>query len=101
MNGEQQQPTPQRPERILGEYFNGFEVGLGPGDVVITLVRNNERRVLVNCTLTIARALSEALHDAVSAMENATGKPAPTLPELVAARQVLDAARKVKENEPQ
>lgn len=81
---------------MAGEYFNGFEIGLGPGDLIIGLLRNNDRRLVLNCSLTVAQALAEALLEAVNDMETATGTKAVTLAQLVEARPKLEEIHRRK-----
>ena len=80
--------------RVAAEYFNGFEIGIGPGDIVFVLMRNNERRIVLNCSLTIARGLAKGIIQAVESMEEATGFKSPSLEDLYAARPKLESLKK-------
>lgn len=55
------------------DYFNGLAVGLGPGDILITLSRNNVPFVTLNTSYVIAKTMGEALLKAVSGIEQITG----------------------------
>lgn len=82
--------------RVIGDYFNGFEIGIGPGDIVMTLMKNNERRFVLNCSLTIAKTFGKSLVEAVEQLESYTGHPTLTIEELIDARKKAEAAHKEK-----
>jgi hypothetical protein len=66
--------TPQNlvilpPDRTV--YFNGFSMGLGTGDLVITLMRNGTAVLTLNCSYTVGKTRA-ALHNSARARARAT-----------------------------
>ena len=55
-------------------YFNGVQVALGPGDIMITLLCNNVPFLTLNTPLVTAKALGVALEQCVAMVDNATGQ---------------------------
>jgi ferredoxin-fold anticodon binding domain-containing protein len=60
-------------ENLPKFYANGFNNGLGIGDVVIAFHRNFQPEVVVNLSYTVAKTLAIKLNDLIVGLEKATG----------------------------
>ena len=54
-------------------YSNGFNVILGPGDVIIILKRMGNNVATLNLSYTLAKTMSEKLGSVIKHLENKTG----------------------------
>ena len=61
------------PEECPTIYFNGFAIGLGTGDIVISLQLNGKSSHVLNASYTVAKTLAERLTKAIGELEQKTG----------------------------
>ncbi len=54
-------------------YANGFNNGLGIGDIVTVLMQNNKPVAVVNLSYTVAKTLAIKLNDLILRLEEDTG----------------------------
>jgi hypothetical protein len=70
-------------------YFNGFAVGVGMGDIPITLTRNGVSILTLNCSYTVAKTLANALTECISSLERAASHEIMTVQQIQAAASVI------------
>jgi hypothetical protein len=63
-------------------YFNGFEMGLGQSDIVLTAKVNENPIITLNMSFSTAKTLSEKLQKAILILEKATGRSIMTIDEI-------------------
>ena len=63
-------------------YFNGFSMGVGAGDVIITLLRQSKPVVTLNASYTVAKTLGKALSDTIQTFEKQTNHVIMTVKEV-------------------
>lgn len=56
-------------------YFNGFQIMMSTGDVLLTLQLSGQDVARVNCSYTIAKSLHEKLGQLVAMLERQSGRP--------------------------
>lgn len=54
-------------------YFNGFIVGIGTGDIMITLEKNGLPITVLNVSYTVAKSLAEKMTEIIQNLEKKTG----------------------------
>lgn len=50
-------------------YFNGFSCGLGIGDIILVLKRNNKNVAVLNTSYTVAKTLVDKLNGIITDLE--------------------------------
>ena len=78
MNGNPQQ-------LLLAEnhlYFNGFSMGVGNGDVIITLLLQGKPIQTLNVSYTIAKTLGIAISEGIKQLEQKCGRQIMTATEV-------------------
>jgi hypothetical protein len=70
---------------IQNIYFNGVGIGLGTGDVVLTLLRNGAPQAVLNTSHIIAKTLVQGLSNAIDDFEKKTQTKILTTDEVQAA----------------
>lgn len=60
-------------DEIPKEYFNGFSLTIGSGDVILILMRNNKPIRTLQASYTVAKTLAQGLTSAMLALEEITG----------------------------
>ena len=68
-------------------YFNGFAIGVGGSDVVLTLVRNGVPIQTLNASFTVAKTLGESIVTAIQQLERNTNHQIMTVQEVAAGTQ--------------
>jgi hypothetical protein len=58
------------PDKTL--YFNGYQIALGMGDVIITLTRNGAPVITLNASYTVAKSFGESVTGAIKKLEKET-----------------------------
>jgi hypothetical protein len=61
-------------EPVQQMYFNGFQLGVGAGDVVLTLTLNGREQIRTNMSFTLAKTLEVKLREAIGLLEKHSGK---------------------------
>lgn len=85
------------------EYFNGFQLGIGAGDVVITLQLNSKPISTLNASFTVAKTLAKALHETIEILEQGTGQTIMTVDDIQSSRKKINelASERVAERQKQ
>ncbi len=78
-------------------YVNGFGIGLGNCDVSLMLQTNGKSHLLVNLSYTVAKTLGQELVKTIGQLEEFTGRPIMTSPEILAHLEKSDKAGKANE----
>ncbi len=58
------------PDKTL--YFNGFQIAIGMGDVIVTLMRNGAPVTTLNASYTVAKSFGESVTTAIKKLEEGT-----------------------------
>jgi hypothetical protein len=58
------------PDKTL--YFNGFQIAIGMGDVIMTLLRNGTPIMTLNASYTVAKSFGESVTGAIEKLEEGT-----------------------------
>jgi len=74
-------------------YFNGFGIGVGNADFTVQLRLENENRVLLKCSYTVAKTLAQKLTYAVGQFEKATDYDLLTTEQVGKALQAVEKKR--------
>ncbi|HEY5707180.1 MAG TPA: hypothetical protein VIS96_16590 [Terrimicrobiaceae bacterium] len=74
-------------------YFNGYQVGFGGGDVVVTLIRNGTPTITLNASFTTAKSFAIALSDTIGKLERCAEHQIMTIDQVDTARKVFDESK--------
>jgi len=85
-------PFPILPEE-KSHYFNGYQVGFGGGDVVMTLLRNGTPTITLNASFTVAKSFGIALNGTIQKLEKCAKHEIMTIDDVEAARKSLDESK--------
>jgi hypothetical protein len=64
------------------DYFNGFSLAVGAGDVAITLLRQSKPLRTLHASYTVAKTLADALSNSIKNLEATTNHTIMTIQEV-------------------
>lgn len=82
------------PDKAL--YFNGFQIALAMGDVIITLTRNGTPIMTLNASYTVAKSFGGSISEAIKKLEEGTDHSimtVETVTKALAPSQVLTSSQ--------